>query len=68
MKYSQPFGSLSIDEIRSVFEVNVIGIVNCSMACRPSMRAGEGAVAERGLDLRYQASEPYGLSKLAVRG
>jgi 3-oxoacyl-[acyl-carrier protein] reductase len=38
MKYNQPFTVLPRFEIRALFDVNVIGVVNCTVACRPSMR------------------------------
>ena len=45
MKYNQPVGVLERSELRALFEVNVIGVVNCSVACRPSMAArGGGAI------------------------
>ena len=69
LKYNQPFGRLTIDEVRSVFEVNVIGMVNCSMACLPSMRErGGGVVVNISSISGYQPVSPYGVSKLAVRG
>ncbi len=68
-KYNQPFGMLTLDEIRSVFEVNVLGIVSCSMACRPSMRQrGGGVIVNISSIAGYQPVSPYGVSKLAVRG
>ena len=39
MKYNQPFSVLDRDELRSLFDVNVIGVVNCSVSARPSMAA-----------------------------
>ena len=69
LKYSQPFGKLSIAEVRSVFEVNVIGAVSCAMACRAHMRArGGGTVVNVSSIAGYQPVSPYGVSKLALRG
>ncbi|MET0378244.1 MAG: SDR family oxidoreductase [Spongiibacteraceae bacterium] len=68
-KYNQPFGTLTRAEVRSVFEVNVIGIVNCSIACRDSMRTrGGGAMLNISSIAGYASTSPYGVSKLAVRG
>ena len=39
MKYNQPFSVLERDELRSLFDVNVIGVVNCSVSARASMAA-----------------------------
>jgi 3-oxoacyl-[acyl-carrier protein] reductase len=55
MKYNQPFSVLERDELRALFDVNVVGVVNCSVAARPSMAS-------------YLSATPYAVSKLAVRG
>jgi 3-oxoacyl-[acyl-carrier protein] reductase len=68
-KYNQPFGALPRDDVRRLFDVNVIGIVNCTLACRDSMRTRPDAsiinIASVAADLSLS---PYGVSKLAVRG
>ena len=33
-KYNQPFRVLSRNEIRGLFDVNVIGVINVTLACR----------------------------------
>jgi NAD(P)-dependent dehydrogenase (short-subunit alcohol dehydrogenase family) len=68
-KYNQPFGSLPRDEVRALFDVNVMGIINCSLAAQPTMAAGGGGVivniaSTSGNTVRT----PYGVSKLAARG
>jgi len=67
--YGQPITKLPLDKWRRMLDVNVVGIVICSAACRPSMRARGGGVI---INLSSVASEPattaYGVSKLAVRG
>jgi 3-oxoacyl-[acyl-carrier protein] reductase len=69
LKYNQPFGVLTRADLRSLFDVNVIGIVNCTIACQPSMRArGGGAVLNISSIAGYMSTSPYGVSKLAVRG
>jgi len=68
-KYNQPFSVLPRAEIRALFDVNVIGVVNCTVACRESMRArGGGAVLNISSIAGYMTTSPYGVSKLAVRG
>lgn len=69
MKYNQPFGVLSRDDIRGMFDVNVMGVVNCTLACRNSMRdRGGGVVINMSSTAGYLSGTPYGVSKLAVRG
>ena len=68
-KYNQPFSVLPRHEVRAVFDVNVIGVVNCSVACRDTMRArGGGAILNISSIAGRSSASPYGVSKLAVRG
>lgn len=68
-KYNRPFGELSRNDIRGLFDVNVIGVVNATLACRDSMRArGGGVVLNISSMAGYMTATPYGVSKLAVRG
>jgi NAD(P)-dependent dehydrogenase (short-subunit alcohol dehydrogenase family) len=68
-KYNQPFTVLERAEVRALFDVNVIGVVNCTVACRDTMRArGGGAVLNISSIAGYGSTSPYGVSKLAVRG
>jgi len=69
LKYNQPFTVLPRDEVRALFEVNVIGVVNCSVACRAAMAArGGGSIVNISSMAGHAATSPYGVSKLAVRG
>lgn len=69
LKYNQPFGVLSRDDLRALFDVNVIGVINCTLACRDSMRdRGGGVVLNISSMAGYMNVTPYGVSKLAVRG
>jgi NAD(P)-dependent dehydrogenase (short-subunit alcohol dehydrogenase family) len=68
-RYNQPFSKLSRDELRRVLDVNVVGIVNCTLSCQPSMRErGGGSVVNISSVAGNLCLSPYGLSKLAVRG
>jgi len=69
MKYNQPFSVLPRAELRALLEVNVVGVVNCSVACRPSMAArGGGAILNISSMAGHMNVSPYAVSKLAVRG
>jgi 3-oxoacyl-[acyl-carrier protein] reductase len=69
MKYNQPFGALSRNEIRSLFDVNVMGVINMTLACRDSMRErGGGVVLNISSMAGYLSATPYAVSKLTVRG
>jgi NAD(P)-dependent dehydrogenase (short-subunit alcohol dehydrogenase family) len=68
-KYNQPFGVLSRQEIRSLFDVNVMGVINVTLACRESMAEhGGGAVLNISSMAGYMSATPYAVSKLTVRG
>jgi 3-oxoacyl-[acyl-carrier protein] reductase len=67
--YGQPTLKLDIDRWRAMLEVNVIGIVNCVAAARPSMaRRGGGVVVNMSSINSFVNLSAYGVSKLAVRG
>jgi 3-oxoacyl-[acyl-carrier protein] reductase len=69
MKYNQPFGELSRSDVRGLFDVNVMGVINCTLACRDSMRTrGGGVVLNISSAAGFLSGTPYGVSKLAVRG
>jgi NAD(P)-dependent dehydrogenase (short-subunit alcohol dehydrogenase family) len=69
MKYNQPFGALSRNEIRSLFDVNVMGVINVTLACRESMAdRGGGVVLNISSMAGYMSATPYAVSKLTVRG
>jgi 3-oxoacyl-[acyl-carrier protein] reductase len=68
-KYNRPFGALSRNDIRRLFDVNVMGVINVTLACRDSMRErGGGVVVNISSMAGYMSATPYAVSKLTVRG
>lgn len=68
-EYNQPITTLGMAKIHRLFDVNVMGVVHCAMACRESMRMrGGGVVVNLASLAAYLNSTIYGVSKLAVRG
>lgn len=68
-KYNRPFVEQPADDLRAMFDVNVLGIVNCARACRPAMvESGGGAIVNLSSAAGHVANTPYGVTKLAVRG
>jgi 3-oxoacyl-[acyl-carrier protein] reductase len=68
-KYNQPFGTLGIHELRALLDVNVVGVVACSLAAAASMRErGGGSILNVTSIAAAMAASPYGVSKLAARG
>jgi len=69
LKYNQPFSVLPRADLREMLDVNVVGVVNCSVACRSSMQArGGGVIVSIASVSGHMSETPYGVSKLAVRG
>jgi 3-oxoacyl-[acyl-carrier protein] reductase len=69
MEYAGKPTELPRAKWRLMMDVNVIGIVNCSAACRPSMRErGGGVIINQSSIAGFDPTTPYGISKLAVRG
>jgi 3-oxoacyl-[acyl-carrier protein] reductase len=68
-KYNQPFTVLGRDDLRALFDVNVLGVVNCSVACHETLRdRGNGVIVNIASMAGHLAITPYSVSKLAVRG
>jgi len=50
-------------------DVNIMGVINGSLACKATMAArGGGAIINIASIASYSNTTPYGVSKLAVRG
>src|SRR4051794_40130479 len=68
-KYNQGFGTLTHDEIRGLLDVNVLGVVHCSLACRDALSvSGAGAILNMSSSGGFTTANAYGVTKLAVRG
>jgi NAD(P)-dependent dehydrogenase (short-subunit alcohol dehydrogenase family) len=61
---------LALDQWRRILEVNVLGALNCAVACRSSMaRAGGGVIVNQSSMAAYLYGRgAYGVSKLALNG
>jgi NAD(P)-dependent dehydrogenase (short-subunit alcohol dehydrogenase family) len=69
MKYNRPITKLERKEVREIFDVNVMGVVNCSASVRPAMAERGGGVMVNIASISSNvSSNAYGVSKLAVRG
>lgn len=68
-KYSQPLTVLGLEGFKRLFEVNVTGVVCCSLAAIPFMKGREGAsIVNISSSAAHMGGSPYGDSKLAVAG
>lgn len=62
-------GKLGTERTRRMFDVNVWGVVYCTLAARPFMAARGGAsIVNIASMAAYGAQKAYGVTKLAVRG
>lgn len=68
-EYSKPIVELGLAKVRRLFDVNVMGVVTCTLAALPHMKGREGAniVNISSMAAHLHASS-YGDSKLAVGG
>jgi NAD(P)-dependent dehydrogenase (short-subunit alcohol dehydrogenase family) len=67
--YNKPFAELGLAKIRRLLEVNVMGVISCSLAARPAMAGRPGAsIVNISSSAAYANRTAYGVSKLAVRG
>ena len=62
--------SLSIEKWRRILDVNVVGQLSCSLACRPYMASGGGGsiINQSSLAAYHGAAGAYSVSKLALNG
>jgi len=67
-KYNQPFIMLPRSELRALLEVNVIGVVNCTVSALDLLKVRGGVVVNIASVASNLLVSPYGISKLAVRG
>lgn len=62
-------GALGSARTRRMFEVNIWGVINCTLAARAHMAGRDGAaIINISSMAAYGAVKAYGVSKLAVRG
>ena len=67
--YSKPMAQMGLETIRRLFDVNVMGVIICSLAAKTAMRGRPGAaIVNISSSASYPTGTAYGVSKLAVRG
>lgn len=68
-EYNQPLRVLGVAKIRRLFDVNVMGVVTCSLAAAPYLAGRDGAnIVNISSMAAYLGVTAYGDSKLAVSG
>jgi NAD(P)-dependent dehydrogenase (short-subunit alcohol dehydrogenase family) len=67
--YNQPMATMGVANVRRLFDVNVMGVIICSLAARPAMSGRPNAsIINISSSASYSSGTAYGASKLAVRG
>jgi NAD(P)-dependent dehydrogenase (short-subunit alcohol dehydrogenase family) len=68
-EYGQPITKLGFAKMKRLFDVNVMGVVNCTLAAFPHMKGRDGAsIVNITSSAAHMGGSPYGDSKLAVAG
>lgn len=66
-EYSQPMRVLGVEKVRRLFDVNVLGTINCTLAAVPYMAGREGAnIVSISSMAAYPSGTAYGASKMTV--
>ncbi|EJL35343.1 SDR family NAD(P)-dependent oxidoreductase [Novosphingobium sp. AP12] len=68
-EYGQPILKMGLAKVRRLFDVNVLGVVCCTLAAHPHMKGRAGAsVVNISSSAAHMGGSAYGDSKLAVAG
>lgn len=68
-EYGQPILKMGLAKVRRLFEVNVLGVVCCTLAAHPHMKGRAGAsIVNISSSAAHMGGSAYGDSKLAVAG
>jgi NAD(P)-dependent dehydrogenase (short-subunit alcohol dehydrogenase family) len=68
-EYHKEFVELGLTASRRIFDVNVMGVLICALACQPPMtRRGGGVILNISSISAYLNENAYAVSKLAVNG
>lgn len=68
-EYGRPITQMGLAKTRRLFDVNVMGVVTCTLAAWPHMKAREGAnIVNISSSAAHMGGSAYGDTKLAVAG
>lgn len=66
-EYGQPILTMGLAKVRRLFDVNVIGVIACTLAAAPHMKGREGAsIINISSSAAYLGGSAYGDSKMTV--
>jgi 3-oxoacyl-[acyl-carrier protein] reductase len=68
-EFNVPMATTGVDRLRRLFDVNVMGVIVCTLAIGPTMAGRPGAaIINISSSAAYGCATAYGVSKLAVQG
>ena len=68
-EYGQPILNMGLAKVKRLFDVNVIGVITCTLAAHAHMRGREGAsIVNISSSAAHLGGSAYGDTKLAVAG
>jgi NAD(P)-dependent dehydrogenase (short-subunit alcohol dehydrogenase family) len=68
-EYHRDYVELGLSGARRIFDVNLMGMLACALACQPSMtRRGGGVIVNISSVAAYFNENAYAVSKLAING
>jgi NAD(P)-dependent dehydrogenase (short-subunit alcohol dehydrogenase family) len=68
-EYAEPMAKSGLPKLRRLFDVNVMGVIICTLAARSAMKGRPGAsIVNISSAAAYGCPTAYGVTKLAVRG
>jgi len=67
-EYNKSFEELGSRAVRRLFDVNMMGVIHLSLACKKYLAIGKGNILNISSISSIQPVSPYGVSKLCVRG
>jgi NAD(P)-dependent dehydrogenase (short-subunit alcohol dehydrogenase family) len=68
-EFNVPMATSGVDRLRRLFDVNVMGVIICTLAVGPTMAGRQGAaIVNISSSAAYGCPTAYGVSKLAVQG
>jgi len=67
--FNKPMEEMGLEKVRKLFDVNVMGVIACSLIAKPYMVGRPGAaIINISSSAAYSSGTAYGTSKLAVQG
>ncbi|MFI5716942.1 SDR family NAD(P)-dependent oxidoreductase [Nocardia sp. NPDC051750] len=67
-EYSRPIRDMGLAKVRRLLDVNIVGVIACTLAAHPHMAGRAGSIVNIASAAAHLGGTAYGTSKLAVAG